>query len=359
MSTIVTNISINDIIEDNKIYQIHDISAKSLNKIMSLYLEGYQEFASYAGFYIRYDDEVGNYYVSALDEYPDEILTATAVVVNASINYIIDAIIDAIADKVLAINKFADIEFPIVSRRSIIDAAGNKTTGIDVAGYYLVEIKENYKNVVETLGANDRLLFERGVTSFINKMSSKSEEGIKQAEAIIAEEKERTAEAINAGATADAAEDLQSATEYWKRKYDRHRRSRRFWFGWFVAVIIASILFIFAKIYLLPQPNLDADATPTEAIAVYLRNYFIPILAVAWVLRLLSRQFITQLLLEEDAELRHTLILTFLALKQNGSKEMAEKERAHMLEAIFRPLPVTPNTDVNQPTFADIAKMPR
>lgn len=116
---------------------------------------------------------------------------------------------------------------------------------------------------------------------------------------------------------------------------------------------------LLVKIYFSPPPELRPDASATEAIAVYLRNYFLPILAVAWILRLISRQFITHLVLEEDAELRHTLVLTFLALKQNGNQEMAEKERAHMLEAIFRPLPVTPSSDVNQPTFADIAKMPR
>jgi hypothetical protein len=92
---------------------------------------------------------------------------------------------------------------------------------------------------------------------------------------------------------------------------------------------------------------------------IYLRGVILPTLAIAWLLRLISRQYITQMALQEDARLRRVLIHTFLSLQRNPDAEMNEKERAHMLEAIFRPLPTTPNGDVNQPSFADIAKLPK
>jgi hypothetical protein len=80
--------------------------------------------------------------------------------------------------------------------------------------------------------------------------------------------------------------------------------------------------------------------TPVVAISI-------PVLAYAWILRHLSRLFIQNLTLADDASYRRLMTMTYLGLSKDPSSGISEAERAIILNALFRPAP--PNTSEDGP----------
>ncbi|NVK32900.1 MAG: hypothetical protein HWE23_00380 [Rhodobacteraceae bacterium] len=81
----------------------------------------------------------------------------------------------------------------------------------------------------------------------------------------------------------------------------------------------------------------------------------IPVLGVAWVLRLVSRFTTQNMMLADDAQLRRVMAETYVKLVSNDAIKDPE-DRAIILSALFRPLPGTSAEEISPPTIADILK---
>ena len=236
-----------------------------------------------------------------------------------------------------------------------------------IAGIFITEMHSNYLHLIQEMDASQILDFMRGVKDYANTVSAEADEAIEVAD-------KRTSEALAAEETAVTSEGLSDAISYWTSKQATHEKQTRRTFWTFCAVLVAGLVLLFwgptisgwliglpsgadAQVpAAVPSSTGSAPASTAKTLIEHLRGFILPTLAIAWLLRLISRQYITHLALQEDARLRGVLVRTFLALQRNTDADIDEKERAHMLEAIFRPLPTTPTNDVNQPSFADIAK---
>lgn len=241
--------------------------------------------------------------------------------------------------------KLISVKLPILR-----DMALSNFSAEQIGGRFITEVQSNFPNLVREMSAKTALMLAKGVSNYTRKIQQVAEDEINAADA-------RTNEALAAKETATTTEGIADAIQYWDAKYKNHRNAKWWMFIVFVAVLILGIFVVFFGESLLPGVPGGENGDPGYKWAHYLRVVVVPTLAVAWLLRLISRQFITHMLLQEDARLRQTLVRTFLGLQRNKNAEIADKERAHMLEAIFRPLSVTPSSDVNQPSFADIAKL--
>lgn len=81
----------------------------------------------------------------------------------------------------------------------------------------------------------------------------------------------------------------------------------------------------------------------------------IPVLGVAWILRLFSRFTLQNMILADDAQMRRVMAQTYVKLVSNDAIKDPE-DRAIILTALFRPLPGTHGEDISPPTIADILK---
>lgn len=73
----------------------------------------------------------------------------------------------------------------------------------------------------------------------------------------------------------------------------------------------------------------------------------VPVLAYAWILRHISRVFIQNLTVADDAAYRRLMTMTFLGLTNDPQSGVTQAERAIILNALFRPAP--PNTTEDGP----------
>jgi hypothetical protein len=65
----------------------------------------------------------------------------------------------------------------------------------------------------------------------------------------------------------------------------------------------------------------------------------VPTLLYAWLLKNISRVFIQNLNLADDAEHRRSLALTYMGLLQDEKRPTTDQDRAIILNALFRPIP--------------------
>lgn len=66
----------------------------------------------------------------------------------------------------------------------------------------------------------------------------------------------------------------------------------------------------------------------------------VPVLAFGWLLRHVSRLFIQNLALADDAKYRQVMTMTFLGLQKDENAGITDTERALILNALFRPTPL-------------------
>ena len=84
-------------------------------------------------------------------------------------------------------------------------------------------------------------------------------------------------------------------------------------------------------------------------------KFAIPVLAIAWILRHLSRIIIENLHLMEDAKLRSTIAETYLAINRN--QEVSETEKAIVLNALFRPIDGSSHSEIAPPNLEEILRL--
>ena len=63
----------------------------------------------------------------------------------------------------------------------------------------------------------------------------------------------------------------------------------------------------------------------------------LPALALFWIMKAIARIFVTNIQLHADAQLRHTMVTTFISLMQDPKNRMNPEDRILILQALFRP----------------------
>ncbi|WP_299482032.1 DUF6161 domain-containing protein [uncultured Roseibium sp.] len=145
---------------------------------------------------------------------------------------------------------------------------------------------------------------------------------------------------------------LQDVMELWDEKADNHKRwfqiGAILFFGMIAVPILAGIV-NFDAVTAVVKSMLPAGSTlPWGSLLVFT----LPALGYAWILRLVSRFTLQNLTLADDAAQRSVMAKTFIRLAAE-EKVHDEKDRAIMLNALFRPIPGAKEQDLQPPTIAD------
>jgi hypothetical protein len=147
---------------------------------------------------------------------------------------------------------------------------------------------------------------------------------------------------------------LGSSATLWRNKATWHQVGFIFWFAVFTAAVCSVGWYIIGHISEIAAaiPK-DKDGVITYYSLVF---FIVPVIAIGWLLRLLSRFINNQLVLLDDAQHRDVMTKTYLALVGDKDSRVDEKDRLVMLSAIFRPLPGAQIEDVAPPTILDLLK---
>lgn len=148
---------------------------------------------------------------------------------------------------------------------------------------------------------------------------------------------------------------VKDAHTLWRDKSNMHRWFFAFFGVLFIAGVAAAIA---APIYYWPQIFSEIeklDQLFEKHIIGGVILILIPVLGVAWVLRLISRFTIQNMVLADDAQLRRVMAETYVKLVSEGAIKEPE-DRAIILTALFRPLPGSHSDDVSPPSITDILK---
>lgn len=144
----------------------------------------------------------------------------------------------------------------------------------------------------------------------------------------------------------------EDAMQLWNTKADRHTKLFRIGailFGFLIAIPIIVLLWNFSS-----SAALVKDMIPSNAAVPWgsLLVFTVPILGYAWILRLVSRFTLHNLTLADDASQRSVMAKTFIRLVGQGDVN-DDKDRAIMLNALFRPMPGVNEKDIQPPSIAD------
>lgn len=145
---------------------------------------------------------------------------------------------------------------------------------------------------------------------------------------------------------------LETAMRLWKIKAAQHTKFFYIGAAVFVLAILLPVGFLFANwngltaefAKLVPQ---DQPFAIGSLILVT-----IPTLGYAWILRLISRFTLQNMILADDASQRRVLANTFIRLVGQGDID-EKQDRAIMLNALFRPIPGAKEQDIQPPNLAD------
>ena len=148
------------------------------------------------------------------------------------------------------------------------------------------------------------------------------------------------------------ADIVASASSLWSDKAQVHQWA---FFLWLVLFVVTAGA---AAVYGVTHMKEIGEALPRDKdnVIPYSSLVFIavPVLAVAWILRIFSRFINNQQVLNDDARHRSAMTSTYLSLL--ADKSMSEKDRVIMLSAIFRPLPGAQTEEVAPPTILDLMR---
>jgi len=145
---------------------------------------------------------------------------------------------------------------------------------------------------------------------------------------------------------------LQDVMSLW----DSKARSHKLWFyiggALFVALIAGPIALGVNNFPQLAATVQSVLPTGTSVPWGSLVIFTIPALGYAWILRLVSRFTLQNLTLADDAAQRSVMAKTFVRLVAEDKAD-DEKDRAIMLNALFRPIPGAKEQDLQPPSIAD------
>lgn len=146
----------------------------------------------------------------------------------------------------------------------------------------------------------------------------------------------------------------EAPVKYWNRKY---------WRGMWTAVIalvFITVVIGFASWGLWSNRNAVMDLFRLGTQGTFslgpLLFVMLPTLGVAWVLRHLSRVFVTSYRNSNDANERATMVEVYLALISDETSEVGPEDRFLMLQALFRPGPDSSADDAPPPNLLEVLK---
>ena len=195
---------------------------------------------------------------------------------------------------------------------------------------WVVKFGKKHKELQEK---NDELISEiEGLRNKFNSLISEIEaQNAEQKESFETEFKKTREKLADIERTYDEKLALQSSVEYWDKKRGYHQSVM-----WKMAKVTVSsavaIIIIFSLVaYFL------FEATTLSEVQLWKLGIMLAISSFGvWLIRLLSKIFISNLHLRTDADERVTMIKTYLALLREGSGPK-DDERQLILQTLFRP----------------------
>jgi hypothetical protein len=143
----------------------------------------------------------------------------------------------------------------------------------------------------------------------------------------------------------------------WKGIAQQKANIWRLWLGIFAGMVVGPV--VVAVLDWEPISNaaikLTANANGTFSFAG-VAVITIPALFYAWLLKNVSRVFIQNLNLADDADHRRSLALTYMGLLQDEKNPASEADRAIILNALFRPIPPHTNDEGPPAGLIDLIK---
>ena len=143
---------------------------------------------------------------------------------------------------------------------------------------------------------------------------------------------------------------LEAPVQYWTQKADTHRTFATYSAIAFTATACAFIWILY-KIYPSIEPILSV-ATKQPITAVVLIG--IPAFLMIWILRFIARLLLLNVTLNTDARERAAMTKTFLALMKDEDAKMESADRILILQALFRPSPISSGDDGAPPNWFDV-----
>ena len=130
--------------------------------------------------------------------------------------------------------------------------------------------------------------------------------------------------------------ELQAPVDYWKKKAVLHKQAATGWgdilLGYAIFGVVCLIV-LFVRAYHFAEP-LVTDTKSASLLVIITAGVAAGITILFWVARFLTRLYLSERHMTIDANLRTTMVMTYLALASN--KQVDDKDRALVLAPLFR-----------------------
>jgi len=198
------------------------------------------------------------------------------------------------------------------------------------------DMREAHQRALE-----NQVRLEGRLEGLVNQFTQEYETSKANVSSVVAEYEGQIRAAILGGSAAIDAikktfkEDLslQAPTTYWTAKRMSHQK---LWIAWAISFLIAGGLSSGA-VWFVWLTTAEPHFNPKEAFSY---GFLLPAIGAAflcvWIMRMMARQLLTNLALENDAAERVSMVMTFLALMQ-VPEHVHEPDRILILSALFRP----------------------
>lgn len=223
----------------------------------------------------------------------------------------------------------------------------------DISKGSLAQIQTEYIN--DTSKRIDRILtqindrIEEKCSSYISSFSKNLDDLRESSQISLKDEIEKHRLEIGASLIVKDAEEL------WNEKHLSHKTNFYYSIVLFIFSVIISIIIPIQNWESIKIEVLKLEPLFQGHILGAITIILIPVLGIAWILRLLSRFTIQNMILADDAQMRRVMAQTYVKLVSAKAIEDPQ-DRAIILTALFRPLPGTQSEDISPPSISDILK---
>lgn len=148
---------------------------------------------------------------------------------------------------------------------------------------------------------------------------------------------------------------VKDAEQLWSDKNESHKNLFYISSAIFCAAVLAAIVVPLKNWSVISKEIMALEPLFQGHILGAITLLLIPVLGVAWILRLLSRFTIQNMILADDAQMRKVMAQTYVKLVSAKAIEDPQ-DRAIILTALFRPLPGAQGEDISPPSITDVLK---
>jgi len=149
-------------------------------------------------------------------------------------------------------------------------------------------------------------------------------------------------------------EKLKGIEAIWSKKEYVHKIISRIGLA-----IIVSMLFAFPILVMYHWPSIKIEyleLVKQSGGLLTVPLFVVPVLALAWALRIINKVVMNEFVLADDASQRTALLKTYYMLVGDEDAKMQQGDRLLVLNALFRPLPGHQNEEISPPNFSDLLK---